>query len=679
MSLGLRQREALNVSIRLVLLAAALWLAAACALRAPGEEPLSAARLEASTPAAQAPGKPAGGLLKQPPATMTQPTGDLTQLSTAEQLDLVVPPTRDLRDLALRLNPEVGNIPLVVGDGTPDYAVGDTLEFWVHDLEANRNFRITAELIHKTGVAYAWVEQGKPADRDQIIQAIDRFSRDSYPAVRAFFGSEWNPGVDNDPRLHVLHATGLGDGIAGYYSSADQYSRLARAFSNEKEMFYINLSWLNRSQNYLYYETVLAHEFQHMILWYRDRNEETWINEGQSEFAQVVAGYEPSTLFADVFAANPDTQLTAWGETQGNNGPHYGSAFLFVSYFAQRFGADLTRALVAHPANGLRGVDAVLAAAGRPLSADQLFADWVVANYVDDPSALGQEGVYGYLDFDPKPPTPAARYDEYPTEAEAATVYNYAADYLLLEGRGDVRLHFRGATATRLADLQPRSGRLMWWGNRGDDFDTRLTRRFDLSDLPADTPVEMSAALWYDIEDRYDYGYVMASRDGAHWTLLSGDRMAPFEAEGSALGPGYTGRSDGWVTDHFDLSDYVGGEVWVRFEYVTDDAVGASGWFVDDITLPALGYAADFEQGADGWQSEGWLLTDNHLEQGWLLQLLTLEDGRLVGVDRFTVDSHGQTTIPAQLGGRRSAVVAVSALAPMTTEPADYEYWIDTN
>src|SRR5690606_32786277 len=115
---------------------------------------------------------------------------------------------------------------------------------------------------------------------------------------------EWNPGVDNDPRLHVLHATGLGDGIAGYYSSADQYSRLARAFSNEKEMFYINLSWLNRSANYLYYETVLAHEFQHMILWYRDRNEETWINEGQSEFAQVVAGYEPNTLFAAAFANN---------------------------------------------------------------------------------------------------------------------------------------------------------------------------------------------------------------------------------------------------------------------------------------------------------------------------------------------------------------------------------------
>jgi hypothetical protein len=334
---------------------------------------------------------------------------------------------------------------------------------------------------------------------------------------------------------------------------------------------------------------------------------------------------------------------------------------------------------VAHPANGLRGVDAVLAGAAQPLNADQLFADWVVANYIDDPSALGREGVYGYLDFDQRQPAADAHYASYPTEAKAAAVYNYATDYLLLDGDGDVRLHFHGATATRLADLQPASGRLMWWGNRGDDFDTRLTRQFDLSALPAGTPVEMRAALWYDIEEHYDYGYVMASRDGAHWSLLTGEHMAPFEAEGSALGTGYTGKSEGWVTDRFDLSDYAGGEVWVRFEYVTDDAVGMSGWFVDDIAIPALEYAADFEQGADGWQSEGWLLTDNHLDQGWLLQLLALEDGRLVDVERFAVDAQGRATVPAQLGGRRSAVVAVSALAPMTTEPADYEYWIDTD
>ncbi len=33
--------------------------------------------------------------------------------------------------------------------------------------------------------------------------------------------------------------------------------------------------------------SVLAHEFQHMIHWYRDRNEESWMNEGFSELACI--------------------------------------------------------------------------------------------------------------------------------------------------------------------------------------------------------------------------------------------------------------------------------------------------------------------------------------------------------------------------------------------------------
>ena len=227
----------------------------------------------------------------------SMPAQDLRSLTTEQQLARIIAPMRNLRDLALRLDPTVDEIPVVVNQVTPAYEVGDTHEFLVHNLETNSNFEIVAELVHKTDVAYAWVEEGRKYDSEKIITSLDRFSEQSYAAERAFFGSEWNPGVDNDPRLHILHAYGLGEGIAGYYSSADEYSSLARDFSNEKEMFYVNLDWLNSSRNYIYYETVLAHEFQHMIHWHNDRNEETWVNEGLSEFAQEVAGYEPDTIF----------------------------------------------------------------------------------------------------------------------------------------------------------------------------------------------------------------------------------------------------------------------------------------------------------------------------------------------------------------------------------------------
>jgi immune inhibitor A len=608
-----------------------------------------------------------------PPSSTTQ-TATLTELSTDEQLALVVAPTRDLRDLAMRFNPELGGIPLVVNETTPDYNVGDRLEFWAHDTDTTHDFTVTAELIHKTDVAYAWVEVGQPVDKEGIAEAVDIFSEQSYPAEVAFFGSEWNPGVDNDPRLHILHTTGLGGGIAGYYSSADQYSQIAHPRSNEKEMFYINLSWLNGRDDYTEYETVLAHEFQHMIHWHNDRNETTWINEGLSEYARQVAGYEPETSFARDFAQMPDTQLNAWGVTINTNSTHYGSAYLFMDYLVQRTNPEVIRALVAQSNNSIYGIDAVLAETGNALTFNDLFADWVVANYVDDPYAMGQDGIYGYLNFDQAAPLLDATYADYPTEQRITTVANYGTDYILLEGEGDVVFNFEGSTITDLAELTPPSGRYLWWSNRGDDFNTRLTRRFDLRDVAADTPVEMRAELWWDIEQGYDTAYVSVSRDGETWEILPGTSTT-ISDENTTFGPGYTGSSDGWRTEHFNLTAFAGAEVYVRFEYVTDDAINTRGVFVDDIAIPAIGYASDFEQGPDGWESEGWLLTDNELAQEWIIQLLTLDQDRLVAIEEAVVDAQGQLALEIPgLGDGRTAVIAISGATPVTTEPAEYQY-----
>ncbi len=72
----------------------------------------------------------------------------------------------------------------------------------------------------------------------------------TYPTNREFFGSEWKPGVDSDPRLHILHARGLGENIAGYYSSADEYSQQVNQYSNEREMFYISARFRQRQAEY---------------------------------------------------------------------------------------------------------------------------------------------------------------------------------------------------------------------------------------------------------------------------------------------------------------------------------------------------------------------------------------------------------------------------------------------
>ena len=609
------------------------------------------------------------------------PLAALSTLSTADQLHLLEVPRRDPRRLTERLNPALGALPVTAEPKT--YAVGDRERFWVHNADSKSNIEIEADLIYQTDVVNVWVQRDEAHDLGRIRRSIDRFSNVIYPRLVETFGSEWRPGIDGDLRLHVLHTTEMGNNVAGYFYSADAYSKVVNPFSNEKEIFFINLDFLNSMSEYTYYETVLAHEFQHMIHWNQDRGEDLWLNEGLSEYAQEVAEYAPDVMFANAFLADPDLTLTTWSASPGANGPHYGASYLFVSYLAQRFGTEFLSKLVAEQSNGTVGVDHALRSLGVDLTFDDLFADWVVANWADDPDAPAAQGRYGYRTLDLPERSPTLEHRQFPVAATDATVFPYATDYILLDGDAGVTVSFRGATATQLADTAAPDGSRMAWSNRGDDANTRLTRQFDLTDLAAGAPVTLTLDTWWNIEETYDYGYVMASADGEHWQILEGRRTRTDDPTGNSLGAGYTGvsgdaGSPAWVDEVYDLSEFAGSSLWLQFSYVTDDAVNTEGWFVDNVAIPAIGYVESFEGDAAGWQSEGWVLTDNTLPQRWLVQVLELDGDRLQAVERVPVAEDGTATIAvADLSGRRSAVVAVSALVPATTEAASYTYTVE--
>jgi hypothetical protein len=270
---------------------------------------------------------------------------------------------------------------------------------------------------------------------------------------------------------------------------------------------------------------------------------------------------------------------------------------------------------------------------------------------------------------------------------QRSAVSNYATDYIELAGEGDVTFVFQGDPQTRLADTDLRSQDRAWWSNRADDSMAGLTRQYDLSAIAPGTPLTLTAGMWWEIEADYDYGYVMASRDGEHWSILPGQHTAYDTRSGNALGHGYTGVSGSdpsgqpqWVDEAFDLSAYAGGPLWLEFSYVTDDAVNFPGWFVDDVQLASPSGPVVPGGEADGWQSTGWLLTDNRLPQTWLLQVMEFEGDKLEAVRRVPVDDEGRAQVAIEnLGGGRRAVVAVSGLAPMTTLAAQYEYAVETS
>jgi len=245
-----------------------------------------------------------------------EPAGDAGR-ETEELLEMAEVPVRDLHELAIRLQGVPADTPRTVNpEGSPDYELGARRLFNVSNVDTDEQFDIYATLLYKTEHVYMWVEEGVQVNQSQLEAAADLFEEETYATNRAFFGSEWSPGVDNDPHVSILHARGLGSSIAGYYYSADEFVKAVRPDSNEVEMFYINIE--NVRINDSFYNGVLAHEFQHMIHWYNDRNEETWLNEGFSELAMFLNGYD--TGGSDwAFAMAPDTQLNTWPEGQPRN------------------------------------------------------------------------------------------------------------------------------------------------------------------------------------------------------------------------------------------------------------------------------------------------------------------------------------------------------------------------
>jgi immune inhibitor A len=600
---------------------------------------------------------PVPELIRRPPIPAERETGYRVATTTL--------PPRDLQALAHSLQGLAE--PPVTPTEPPGFELGDREVFWLHNVHSNAFFTATATLSYETPHAYWWIEEGYDVPARDLQRSAERFEDTTYPTNRRLFGSEWSPGVDGD--LHVYIFLGNVPGVGGYYSSPDEYPVEIRPRSNEHEMFYISLD--NAMPGNDYFDGILAHEFQHMIHWAVDRDEETWVNEGLSELAAQVNGFDVGGS-ERLFSLAPDTQLTTWPELE-DSAPHYGASYLFLAYFLERYGEDAVRRLVAEPANDRAGFDAVLAEVdpnGR--SFDDLFADWVVANYLDEVDLGG--GHYGYADLALQTPVHSALHTEFPARHQD-TVHQYAVDYILLEGEGDLTVEFTGSLVVPLVGNEAHSGEFQWWSNRGDEGDVTLTRAFDLTDLEEAT---LQAWMWYDLETDYDYAYVEVSTDGGDtWHLLANDHTTTTNPSENSYGPGFTGTSGGgkaatWVEETFDLTPYAGQPVLVRFQVITDDSVNRPGLCLDDISIPELAYHDDVEGGTGGWQAAGWIRATAQIPQDYLVQIILI--GSEVQVERMSLDEQmrGTTTIAGLGDDVGRAVLAISAMAPATTERAAY-------
>ena len=597
--------------------------------------------------------KPPGMAAAPVPASSAQPAA--SPLAAAADIPgglFPQPPDRDLFQLVaeLRLGTDPDSIPRTASGEKGEKVPGRQETLWMVDLGADEAYQSGFTLRLVTPHAYWYVEDGLSVRSEDLAEAARRFEEDIYPAVTAAFGREWIPGVDGDPRLSVIN----GDirGAAGYYSSLDEYPVEISSRSNQREAIYINVRAVPvTSKSYL---DILAHELQHAIHWHADESEETWVDEGLAELA--VTRFRRGQPGLRIGSPAPTVSLVNWTTQSGLSRHNYWASSLFFHYLEEHYSRDGDmRPLLAEPADGIAGIDNYLAGQGYDQTFNEVFADWAVALYLDAP-----EGKYSIGEFavGGRPTGSIKGFNSHESD-----IPQYSAHHIELEDLEDpARIRFSAPAASPLlpVDVGPVG---CWWGNLGDSITTTLTRRVDLRNV---SEAQLRYQVWSEIEKAWDYAYLQVSTGGGrNWEVIEAPSSYPPSDLGVIFGPGYSGNLD-WTDETVDLSPYIGQEIWLRFQYVTDDAIHGTGICLRELRITAGGQLVP-----GTWQPDGFVFTANRIPQQFIVQVVQQADA--AQIDRMVLDAAntGEFTVPNPEALDR-LVVVVTPLGFPTRQPASY-------
>lgn len=263
-------------------------------------------------------------------------------------------------------------------------------QFWAVDFTSNSYYQVTANKVAEGAHCYVYLEQGQAVAPAAISEMVNQFDNNIYTSEIAAFGSEPNPGVDNDPKIFIL-LLNIRDGfnlpaapsfIAGFFDPANE---LAHANSNQKEMFYMNVNpalGTNFVPGSTDFFRTLAHEFQHMIHWeqknrLRGVNDDTWLDEAMGMVAPAYCGYGADYEAVNTFQHAPSDSLTGWNDSFTD----YGVVYMWAQYYKDRVGNDIFFRMLHNGLTGIASVNSALTAAAYPKDFTGTFRDWAMANY----------------------------------------------------------------------------------------------------------------------------------------------------------------------------------------------------------------------------------------------------------------------------------------------------------
>lgn len=560
--------------------------------------------------------------------------------------------------------------------GTQVYTVGDVLDWLYLDNYLGRYRWTTYEVVTITEHAEVWVQTDlnyynldgtlnpiHPDAQDPLYVTEERidaivtlFDDVIYPTDTGFFGMndsldgshtpfgwDWME-ADDGSRVVILVSNVRDENfydpvasssyIAGFYSSTYEF------YSN-RNMITIDCKQWNRRVGanvdvpYMY-ESTLAHELQHLIHDDYSSNEDSWVNEAMSGYAEFLNGFYFNNDLGDrrEWQLWPENSVILWDD-QGQVLSDYQMVNAFALYTTGRIGGIYTDTakLTQQSQDGILGFNAWLddisatnpAAVGltfedifRDFRRDMLFGGTTdgaqaVANWNGDflgaynsplEQVGGPETSEAYLGLlrdsldsegysTPGAPPFGTDFIEV-CWSEVLSTTTWPVDF-----DGDEAAPGTMWYAIDAAEIYTPSGNVTGDVLYSDHQD--LTDNFLVfGPLTITTTDELAFDFYYNIEGAWDYGFVQVTTDTTGmngWTSLDMSGMIT-ETDPNAHPiiaanvPGFSGFSGGWITATYDLgAEYAGEEILLGFRYSTDWATAGQdgnyypGWALDNVEV----------------------------------------------------------------------------------------------
>ena len=260
--------------------------------------------------------------------------------------------------------------------------IGDERTFNVLNLEDPKKPKFDNKLfvLKKTNTLInVWVEKDE-LDNDHVTNSviddiynglIDNTPIGSLDPSQGIYEIDINvfglpPNFDGDGITDFL-LTDIQDGwigegafIGGFFYPGDQTPNLG---SNRADILYIDTfpGIYRESNGSATYNTenvlgTVSHEFQHLIQFANNKDEETWLNEGLSEIASFLCGY--GLRSPELYLKNTDLQLSSWDND--NSLPHYSRVALWTYYLYETYGLPLISEISKNTQTGINGINDAL-------------------------------------------------------------------------------------------------------------------------------------------------------------------------------------------------------------------------------------------------------------------------------------------------------------------------------